>query len=327
MVLPDMKTVYSPKSDRLPTPIMPRRSVRLFQRECVRIALMAVVFWIGSSGLYGVAQAVGDQHSGGLSASIVALDHARTTALGELGTSAGAEADDYRDFITYLNTRINTYCQQLQALGADDLLAKLPCPSAAWTKSAEKVSGQPSTLLPVTQTPAPAQTRAEKTAELNDRLLAELGSFDDMLAKEEALVASRVPAQRERGDQVRGEGFASSSARVSSHGTAGETERMSSEGPSTGQEGKTPGEQASAYDGQDIGQGAAADTSSSQGRGGGSAAEQRSSVSGSPDGTLPPPEDDDIVARQLREAAEKETDPELKKKLWEEYWKYKGRRD
>lgn len=34
-------------------------------------------------------------------------------------------------------------------------------------------------------------------------------------------------------------------------------------------------------------------------------------------------EDDDIVARQLREAAEKETDPELKKKLWEEYEAYK----
>ena len=33
--------------------------------------------------------------------------------------------------------------------------------------------------------------------------------------------------------------------------------------------------------------------------------------------------DDDVVARQLREAAEKETDPELKKKLWEEYRKYK----
>ncbi|MGW8161384.1 MAG: hypothetical protein ACWGN1_03970, partial [Desulfobulbales bacterium] len=32
---------------------------------------------------------------------------------------------------------------------------------------------------------------------------------------------------------------------------------------------------------------------------------------------------DDIVARQLREAAEKETDPELKEKLWEEYRKYK----
>lgn len=35
------------------------------------------------------------------------------------------------------------------------------------------------------------------------------------------------------------------------------------------------------------------------------------------------PKDDDIVARQLREAAERETDPELKKKLWKEYEQYK----
>ena len=33
--------------------------------------------------------------------------------------------------------------------------------------------------------------------------------------------------------------------------------------------------------------------------------------------------DDDIVARQIREAAEKETDPELKKRLWKEYENYK----
>jgi len=33
--------------------------------------------------------------------------------------------------------------------------------------------------------------------------------------------------------------------------------------------------------------------------------------------------DDDIVARQLREAAEEETDPELRKKLWKEYEDYK----
>ncbi len=37
------------------------------------------------------------------------------------------------------------------------------------------------------------------------------------------------------------------------------------------------------------------------------------------------PKDDDIVARQLREAAEEETDPELKKKLWKEYEQYKKR--
>jgi len=37
-------------------------------------------------------------------------------------------------------------------------------------------------------------------------------------------------------------------------------------------------------------------------------------------------EDDDIVARQLREAAENETDPELKEKLWQEYEEYKKSR-
>jgi hypothetical protein len=38
---------------------------------------------------------------------------------------------------------------------------------------------------------------------------------------------------------------------------------------------------------------------------------------------IPDGSDDDLVARQMREAAEKETNPELKKKLWEEYRKYK----
>lgn len=35
-------------------------------------------------------------------------------------------------------------------------------------------------------------------------------------------------------------------------------------------------------------------------------------------------QDDDIVARQLREAALAEPDPELREKLWEEYRRYKG---
>ena len=38
---------------------------------------------------------------------------------------------------------------------------------------------------------------------------------------------------------------------------------------------------------------------------------------------IPDGRDDDIVARQLREAATKETDPELRERLWEEYRKYK----
>lgn len=42
---------------------------------------------------------------------------------------------------------------------------------------------------------------------------------------------------------------------------------------------------------------------------------------GTPDG-----KDDDVVARQLREAAAAEKDPELRAKLWEEYRKYKSRK-
>jgi hypothetical protein len=38
---------------------------------------------------------------------------------------------------------------------------------------------------------------------------------------------------------------------------------------------------------------------------------------------LPDAKDDDIIARQLREAAMQESDPELKEKLWEEYRRYK----
>ena len=39
---------------------------------------------------------------------------------------------------------------------------------------------------------------------------------------------------------------------------------------------------------------------------------------------IPSGDDDDVVARQLREAAMAETDPELREKLWEEYKRYKN---
>ena len=53
-------------------------------------------------------------------------------------------------------------------------------------------------------------------------------------------------------------------------------------------------------------------------------------ASGEPQEAFPPPEDipsgrdDDVVARQLREAAMTEPDPELREALWEEYRNYTG---
>jgi len=43
-----------------------------------------------------------------------------------------------------------------------------------------------------------------------------------------------------------------------------------------------------------------------------------------PPADIPSGDDDDVVARQLREAAMREPDPAVRKKLWDEYRKYKG---
>ncbi len=47
------------------------------------------------------------------------------------------------------------------------------------------------------------------------------------------------------------------------------------------------------------------------------------SGNGAPATVIPDGNDDDIVARRIRKAAELETDPELKDKLWQEYVEYK----
>ena len=80
-----------------------------------------------------------------------------------------------------------------------------------------------------------------------------------------------------------------------------------SEGDSgeTGQQGRRSGQ--SPKDGTGKGQG--------QGRG-------KGKPDGAPPGT-PGGDDDDVIARQLREAAENETDPALRAKLWDEYRRYK----
>lgn len=51
--------------------------------------------------------------------------------------------------------------------------------------------------------------------------------------------------------------------------------------------------------------------------------EDRGTHSTPPPADIPGGDDDDVVARQLREAAQKERDPVLRDKLWDEYRKYK----
>ncbi len=254
---------------------------------------------------------------------ILALASARTTAVKELEnlTLSAKETSDYQDFVVFLNTRILTYCRELAKESSLTAIADLPCPMVAQLPAGQggAAAKQGEAKERVNYPPVgmgSSQTQAEKTGELNDQFLNALGNFDEMLLKEDAKVASRVPRQRETGNA----GTAGSGMGSGASGSAGAEGTGESSGDGVQGSDADEGSAATGTSGTQTGK-AGGDGAPGAGGTGKRTGQTRAGV---PDGQLPPPEDDDIVARQLREAAEKETDPELKKKLWEEYWKYKG---
>ncbi|MBW2690936.1 MAG: hypothetical protein JRC99_13580 [Deltaproteobacteria bacterium] len=298
----------SPVGNSVFQPSSPIRAI-LVQSLC-----FVTILILTASPLYAVDQ---DQVSS-IHNSIIALDSARETALQELESisSPSSEIADYKDFIVYLNTRIVSYCMELAEQSGPAALEGLPCPTDP-TRSGTEVSLSPSgeeIFYTSGSGTADAQTQSEKTADLDGDFLTALGDFDEMLLKEEGKVAARVPSQRESGAS----GQSGTAGSGGASGEEGETGSGEEGEQGTGSEGDVAD---GGTEGQGDRSGSASGTQSSAGSGG-SAIDH--SVYGAPGGKLPPPEDDDIVARQLREAAEKEPDPELKKKLWEEYWKYKG---
>jgi hypothetical protein len=179
---------------------------------------------------------------------------------------------------------------------------------------AREASGQPGGAYG-TQTGAAAVPRAatedEELAELERKLGASLAEFDELLLEE----ARRARTRASRGPSAGGSS-GGSGASPAGGGTAGD------------------GAEAA---GAVAAAGGAAEASAAGGAGSGKSSGEEGSPGGRIPGTVPgatgaaaqaPPDvgdgsDDDVVARQIRKAAESETDPELQKKLWEEYRKYK----
>jgi len=244
----------------------------------------------------------------------------------ESGALGETERSDYARFITFLSDRIQQYCQELAALGGPSAVRDLPCPD-------DRSSG--------TGTPASASpTTAEQVARLDSSLAEALGEFDEMLLKEEQRIAARSPREREAGEdqggsQGHGGGSRSNSGestggmqgddreggQAGEGGKAGEGEQQEGTGSEPGTPG-APGQTAGT--GQDHSGGSRTGQGGSPSAGGEGAGSDQAETADQGEG-MPRIESgyDDIVARQLREAAEKETDPELKEKLWEEYRKYK----
>ncbi len=136
----------------------------------------------------------------------------------------------------------------------------------------------------------PAKTAAERRADLDQQLDASLDRFDEKLRGEQ----QRTASERDSQATARADGA------VVDATSSGERERDDIRRDRSG-------------DLQSAGvQDAAA-----------GAASQSASGSGANAKPIPSGVDDDIIARRLRRAAENETDPELKEKLWNEYRDYK----
>jgi len=217
------------------------------------------------------------------------LDHAALVAAENDYRSSRARGtlsgDEAADYAAWVARLYRQVAEDCVALAGHDIPVpeELSCPAAVGAFIAP---------APIDQ--AAEKTGTEKTAVLDAELRAGMGEFDEMLLLEQERIKAAAPHTSDSSGQGGGQGGGADGG-----GAAG----------GTGQQG------ADSMDGS-------ADGASGQQQGAGSGNQQRTTRTGTPR-DIPDGSDDDVVARQLREAAEKETDPELKKKLWEEYRKYK----
>jgi hypothetical protein len=164
---------------------------------------------------------------------------------------------------------------------------------------------------PGSATPPTAQTPEERRASIDRRLNDSLGTFDAELKKERERVAQERDARSRAGS-------ASSDEETSDETTDAEAESKEGEGSAetegpTSAEGDADAKDADGKRPGDLKSERTDATTGANAKGGNGAGARKI-----PDGS-----DDDIVARRLRKAAEAETDPELKEKLWKEYIEYK----
>jgi hypothetical protein len=194
--------------------------------------------------------------------------------------------------------------------------------SAHQTRPQTAVAGTPA--MPGASPPSAGsgEDPADRLKALDRQFNESLAAFDEVLLKELRLIqaasAKRMQgmaeAAAEAGRQAGDKGREAGSAEK---GSTAEAEGSRAEGGGS-EKGGAGTDQAKASGGR----GKPGDATGARPGAGG----WGSGGTGAPPGSYTPSPDDDIVARQLREAAEKETDPELKAKLWKEYEEYKKSR-
>lgn len=160
-----------------------------------------------------------------------------------------------------------------------------------------------------TSATAGGSATADRIGELNAELDSALGTFDGVI------LAERDAAKA--GDDARADGAANSEQPGDDDGgdfDGGFSIPPAPPGPASGQ-----GQVASEGSENSSGNGTQPARAGDNRKGD----YQHASASEAVPADIPDGSDDDVVARQIREAAQRETDPELREKLWDEYRKYK----
>ena len=217
-------------------------------------------------------------------------------SLRESGRLVDEQASDYAAYLARLQRRVFEDCQAIIQSGIT-VAEELPCPVI---------------VPPVTQSADIAidseQTLAEQIASLDAELDKGLGEFDERLLQEQERIKAATPNTN---SDTAGDAGNDSDGNGQGSGVG-----ISGAGSSGGNTSDSENDRRDSESAQGEGQAGAGDGERQPGSAGpGDNGNQPADI---PDGS-----DDDVVARQLREAAEKETDPELKAKLWEEYRNYK----
>jgi hypothetical protein len=163
-------------------------------------------------------------------------------------------------------------------------------------------------------------TPGERTAQIDRELDASLGVFDGRMRDEQGALAGQRNGRGGSGGNAEG---SESGGDGAGEGPGQNGDKSGAAGSAGSQGGQGSGGQGNGTQGNGQGQGNVGNGDHGGGGGVGGGGARGGSGPNTVPADIPDGSDDDVVARQLREAAMKETDPELREKLWQEYRNYK----
>lgn len=168
-----------------------------------------------------------------------------------------------------------------------------------------------------------ARTPDERRDALDRELDGSLQAFDALLLKEQQAAAKeRAESAASGGAESGGTGAEGGGG----EGTAGGGSRAAERGKGNQRAGSKPAAKGSRDDPRESGEPPSGGRPGDDGRTSGAPGTESSQGSGPVPQDVGDGRDDDVVARQIREAAMKEQDPAIREKLWDEYRRYKAGR-